>query len=161
MSTERKNLLLYELDHTFEIDDWYSPLNLALDGITAEQAILKPTPQEGINSIWELTAHMLYYKERLLLRLNGERPEYASDNRETFLIQGDTQDDWGSIVRKTHEVSAELRQKIESLSENEWDEDAKMPVWQHINGVIRHEAHHTGQIVLIRKLLGFWSETTR
>jgi hypothetical protein len=56
------NLLLYEIEHTYSQDDWYSPLNLVLKDLTFEQALWKPQNKE-INSIWEITSHLLYYKK--------------------------------------------------------------------------------------------------
>lgn len=56
----------------FGTEDWYPPLKDALTGITAEQANWKP---EGVavNSIWETASHILFYKERLLAQLQGEK----------------------------------------------------------------------------------------
>ncbi|MCJ8007187.1 hypothetical protein ACFFF5_06735 [Lederbergia wuyishanensis] len=36
------------------------------------------------------------------------------------------------------------------------NDTSKLLLWKHINGVIRHDAHHAGQMILIRKLQGIW-----
>lgn len=58
----------------FGTEDWYPPLKDALTGLTAEEANWKP---EGVavNSIWETASHILFYKERLLAQLQGEKGE--------------------------------------------------------------------------------------
>lgn len=52
----------------------------------------------------EITAHLLYYKERLLLRLQGKTAEYASNNQDTFTFEGDSQKDWDALVKRMHRV---------------------------------------------------------
>lgn len=150
------NLLLYELEHTYSQDDWYSPLRLVINDLTFEQALWKPQG-ETINSIWEITAHLLYYKERLLLRLQGKNTEYASNNKDTFTIEGNSQEDWNDLVRNMQQVNQEIYEQIQKLSITDLENDiSKHPLWKHINGVIRHDAHHVGQIIVNRKLQGIW-----
>lgn len=97
------NLLLYEIEYTYSQDDWYSPVKLLLNDLTVQQAVWKPE-NKTINSIWEITAHLLYYKERLLLRLQGKTAEYASNNQDTFTFDGDSQEDWDALVKRMHRV---------------------------------------------------------
>lgn len=151
------DLLLYELDHTYNQDDWYSPIKLALTNLTAEQARWK-FDNESLNSIWEIAAHLLYYKERLLFQLQGKKLEYTpSNNQDTFLFEGSSQADWDAFVNRMYQVNQRLYEQIQSLSETDLEKDkSKVPLWKHINGVIRHDAHHAGQIIMIRKLQGSW-----
>lgn len=152
------DLLLYELEHTYSQDDWYSPLKLVISDLTYEQALWKPE-NSSINSIWEITAHLLYYKERLLLRLRGENAEYTSNNQETFIIQGNTQEDWDSLVKSMEQANQGINDHIQKMSIIDLENDtSKHPIWKHINGVIRHDAHHIGQIIINRKLQGIWSK---
>lgn len=150
------NLLLYEIEHTYIEDDWYSPLKHVINDLTVEQAAWKPK-NKSINSIWEITAHLLYYKERLLLRVQGKTAEYASNNQETFAFQGDSQEEWDALVSRMHQVNQELYEHIQKLSVTDFENDtSNHPLLTHINGVIRHDAHHGGQIIVNRKLQGAW-----
>ncbi|WP_179194873.1 DinB family protein [Bacillus sp. EAC] len=152
------DLLLYELENTYSKDDWYSPLKLVISDLTYEQALWKPEIG-SINSIWEITAHLLYYKERLLLRLRRENAEYTSNNQETFDILGNTQQDWDFLVKRMEEVNQYIYDHIQKMSIIDLENDtSKHPLWKHINGVIRHDAHHIGQIIMNRKLQGIWSK---
>ncbi|MEH7309384.1 DinB family protein [Neobacillus drentensis] len=151
------NLLLYEIEHTYSQDDWYSPLKLLINDLTVEQAVWKPESNNTINSIWEIIAHLLYYKERLLLRLQGKTAEYASNNQDTFAFKGDSQEDWDASVKRMRQVNHEINEKIQKLNATDLENvTSKLPLWKHINGVIRHDAHHAGQIIVIRKLQGAW-----
>lgn len=150
------DLLLYELHHTYNRDDWYSPIKLALTDLTVEQATWK-LDNESMNSIWEIAAHLLYYKERLLFRLQGKKVEYVSNNQDTFAFEGNSQADWDALVNKMHEVNQSLGEQIKNLSETDLEKGtSKFSLLKHINGVIRHDAHHAGQIIMIRKLQGAW-----
>lgn len=150
------DLLLYELDHTYNQDDWYSPLKLALTDLTVEQATWK-LDIESMNSIWEIAAHLLYYKERLLFQLQGKKAEYGTNNQETFTFEGISQLDWDAFVNKMHKVNERLGEHIQKLSETDIEKDtSKFSLLKRISGIIRHDAHHAGQIIMIRKLQGAW-----
>lgn len=150
------DLLLYEIEHTYNKDDWYSPVELVINDLTVQQAVWKPE-NKTINSIWEITAHLLYYKERLLLRLRGKTAVYASNNLDTFAYEGDSQEDWNAIVKRMHRVNGEIYGQIQKLSAIDLGNDtSKLPLCKHINGVIRHDAHHAGQIIVMRKLQDAW-----
>lgn len=66
----RIDLLLNVLDSTFDKESWYAPLKPAIEGITAELAIWRPTG-EATKTIWENLNHLIYYKERLVANLEG------------------------------------------------------------------------------------------
>lgn len=150
------NLLLYEMEHTNSQDDWYSPLNLVLKDLSFEQVLWKPQNEE-INSVWEITSHLLYYKERLLLRLQGKNAEYTANNNDTFKFGGNSQEDWDLTVEKMKQINQEIYEHIQKLSMTDIENDtSKLPLWKHINGVIRHDAHHMGQIIVNRKLQDIW-----
>ncbi|WMX58362.1 MULTISPECIES: DinB family protein [unclassified Peribacillus] len=150
------NLIIYEIEHTYSQDNWYSPLKLVINDLTVEQAVWKPK-NKTINSIWETTVHLLYYKERLLLRLQGKNAEYTSNNHDTFAFEGDSQEDWDALIRRMHQVNQEIYEHVQKLSITDLENDiSKHPLWKHINGVIRHDAHHAGQIIVNRKLQGAW-----
>lgn len=81
-----KELLLQNWDYAMGQEDWYPPILPALKDVTVEQALWKPEGQAA-NSIWENVQHLLYYKQRLLARLEGTPlPNEGIGNDETFLI---------------------------------------------------------------------------
>jgi len=53
-------LLLNALDSTFDKESWYAPFKHAIEGLTAEQAMWKPSGEET-NTIWENVNHLIYY----------------------------------------------------------------------------------------------------
>jgi uncharacterized damage-inducible protein DinB len=154
-----KELLLQEWTFTYDQEDWYPPLRIALDGVNAAQASWRPAG-EAANTIWENVSHLLYYKERLLHRLSGTPfPDEGQTNEATFLPSGGAFDEeaWQATVRRMEEVHQLLQEKLAKLSEEELSQP--LPVKSVLDqgmSLVLHDAYHTGQIVQLRKLQGSW-----
>lgn len=136
-------------------EDWHLPLAEALAGLTAEQADWRPQG-EASNSIRENVNHLLFFKERLLLRLKREDASRfdASTNDETFVNEAQG---WEETVANIERVHREIRDILANLTEA--DLDLPMPtlsVRRQVASLVKHDAYHTGQIVQIRKLQGSW-----
>jgi uncharacterized damage-inducible protein DinB len=154
----RIDLLLHELDITCAKEDWYPPLLPALEGLTAAQASWRP-PGEAANTIWETVNHLLYYKERLLVRLQGGNPAYpAGDNDETFTVTVPPDDEaWTATVARLEAVHRGLREVLATKADEDFDQPLpKKPLGLVVTSIILHDAYHTGQIVQIRKQQGSW-----
>lgn len=158
----RIDLLRAQLDSTYDQEDWYPPLQPALTGLTAEQASWRPAG-EAANTIWENVNHLLFYRERLVIRLQGGEPTQGyADNDATF-APGDPSPDpeaaWQAAVRKTEEVHRELKAALSSLSDGDLERSGPngRPIGDTVMAMLMHDAYHTGQIVQIRKMQGSWS----
>lgn len=128
----------------------------ALRGVTAEQAYWAPAP--GRKNIWALTLHIAYWTYAIRRRLDGEQlPRFPRGPA-----------NWPTV----HEIPSErawradvelLRQERERLL----DAVTKVPMtrlgtkpagakeWtygQLILGIAQHDAYHTGQIQLLKRL---------
>ncbi|MFY4774132.1 DinB family protein [Metabacillus sp. RGM 3146] len=153
------DLLTRELRNTYENEDWYAPLKPALEGLSAEQANWKPDG-ESCNTIWETVSHLLYYKERLLLHLKGEdHSNPVNSNEATFSVfAGDDENAWKETISRLEKVQQELMEFVSLKNEEDFDTiiAQKYPAGNYISSIIMHDAYHTGQIVLLRKLQGSW-----
>jgi hypothetical protein len=85
MGLKQRDLLLYALDSTYDKESWYAPLKDAVEGLTAEQAMWKPSG-EAVKSIWENVNHLMYYKERMAATLEGREWSHHLDGDETFAL---------------------------------------------------------------------------
>lgn len=151
------DLLRRNLEITYATEDWFIPLRTALEGVTAEQANWRPSG-EGANTIAEITAHLLFYKERLLQRLQGETVTIsAADNDATFAPEASTEESWQSMVARMDAIHAGLVEATASLPPEAFERPLpKQELGQQLNSILLHDAHHGGQIVYIRKLQGSW-----
>jgi uncharacterized damage-inducible protein DinB len=143
-----ETVLVNQLKTTHNKQDWFVPVNIALDGLTAEQAAWKD--DSGNHSIGQLANHLLFWNERQLIKFKGQNPPaFSGNNEETF--NAFTKEQWNETVRKLNNVLTELEKIIENADE------ASLKSWaETIANISTHNAYHTGQIVFARKLQGSW-----
>lgn len=154
---ERKVILVQSWTKAYDEEGWYPPLKDALEGLSADEADHKPSP--GLHSIRELVNHILYYKERFLHRLKGEEysPAYET-NDETFteMPPDYVNESWDDQVARMGNVHREIGKIIAELEESDLDRSAPDPIGAQILDLAFHDAYHTGQIILLRKMLERW-----
>ena len=135
----------------------------ALRGVTAEQARWRPAPRR--KSLWELAVHIAYWKYAVRRRLQGESGGARADrfprqpaNRARLPDPADDaawRDDV-ALLRLEHE---RLLAAVAAIPPSSYDR--KPPggrQWTYgelIVGIAQHDAYHTGQIQLMKRL---WQE---
>jgi hypothetical protein len=144
-----RSLLLQELHATHNQANWFVPINVAVDGLTAEQASWQPPAAS--HSAGQLTYHLLFWNRRNLVKLQGGTPDkYAGDNDETF-VKFDTKQ-WTDTVTQLDQVMTDLEKLVETA------DDKNLATWAPtIGNICMHNAYHIGQIVYVRKLQGSWN----
>ncbi|HEY5822789.1 MAG TPA: DinB family protein [Cyclobacteriaceae bacterium] len=143
-----KEILLQQLKNTHTAKDWFVPVNPALEGLTSEQAMWRDS--SGNHSIGQLAYHLAFWNERQLAKFN-EQPEsdFSGNNEETFTSFN--QADWDKTVNKVDSVMDALEKAVSAADEK------KLKDWYPILANISvHNAYHTGQIIYIRKMKGWW-----
>jgi ketosteroid isomerase-like protein len=143
-----KTILLRELRTTHNQKDWFVPTNIAVEGLTAKQAMWKDG--SGNHSAGQLAYHIAFWNERLLRQFNEEPTDkFNGNNNETFDKFDDKQ--WSEVVKKLDDVMLAWENAIKNASEQ------KLSDWQeNITNMCTHNAYHTGQIIFLRKLQGSW-----
>lgn len=144
-----RSLLLHELHTTHNQADWFVPISVAVDGLTAEQANWQPPG--GEHSAGQLTYHLLFWNRRNLAKFKGETLEkFSGDNDETFVKFDSKQ--WNDTVKQLDQVMTDLEKLVETA------DDQKLASWaMTIGNICTHNAYHVGQIVYVRKLQGSWN----
>lgn len=154
----KKEILLQAWDFCYDVEGWYPPLKDALSNVDESQASWRPHG-EASNAIHEIVNHLFYYKRRFLFRLEGNAwPFEISANEQTFLPGAHTLHlTWAKLVDELSAIHRKIRQGIVELSDEKFDRKLPNdPVDQQIMTLAMHDAYHTGQIILIRKLYGSW-----
>lgn len=148
-SQSLKSVLVNQLKTTHNKQDWFVPIQVALEGVTAEQAVWNDG--SGNHSIGQLANHLLFWNERQLVKFKGENPKaFDGNNEETF--NAFTKEQWMQTVKKLNEVSTELEKIVQNADE------AFLKAWgETIANISTHNAYHTGQIIFVRKLQGSWN----
>lgn len=143
-----KTILLEQLHTTHDVKDWFVPVNIALEGLTPEQAKWKDG--SGNHSIGQLASHLIFWNLQQLNKFkNLPQPAFDGNNDETFNSFDNT--NWKATVQRLDSVLTGIEKAVEAA------DDAKLRSWYsnlaHIN---THNAYHTGQMIFIRKLQGSW-----
>lgn len=114
-----------------------------LDGVT--HALAEAHPIANAHSIWEIVAHIIVGRQSSLDRLKGSRPEV--DWWPAITESGP--DAWRALIRSLDELGDRLLETIEGLSAS-----AAVEGQGAFRFLIHHELYHSGQIAILRKVLG-------
>ena len=145
--TGTKSVLLEQLKNTHNVKNWFVPVNIAVEGLSPEQATWK---DEGGHSVGQLTYHLLFWNERQLNDFKGEKKgSFSGNNEETF--DKFDQKQWTDVVKRLDKVLTDIEKWIEAASEDQLQKHSAT-----IANISAHNAYHTGQIISVRKAQGSW-----
>jgi uncharacterized damage-inducible protein DinB len=119
------------------------------------------------HSVGQLVFHMNYWMDYELRRIRGKKPVYPEHSSESFPPAKSPADaqDWDQLRKRFASLlasftalakssSEEMQRQIETVH----DGDTKVAgtleavLWQ----IVAHNSYHTGQIAMIRRVLGAW-----
>ena len=144
-----KSILLYQLKSTHNVKDWFVPANVAVEGLTAEQASW--TDGKGNHSVGQLVNHLIFWDRQSLAKFKGETPEKFSGNNDETFNSFDTKK-WNEAVKQLDQVMTDWEKAVEAA------DDAKLKDWYDtIAHIGAHNAYHIGQIIYVRKEQGSWN----
>jgi uncharacterized damage-inducible protein DinB len=159
--TERDRLL-DQLDREVGGDPWHGPsLGKVLEGLTADQAARKPSP--NAHSIWEILLHMTGWKREVIHRVQGHpAAEPASGDWPTV---GEVSEPRWRAAREDHiRAQRDLVELVRGLPEARLDAKvqgdaagfigAGITVRMTLYGILQHDVYHSGQIAILKKVAG-------
>jgi hypothetical protein len=149
LAQDLRATLLQQLKSTHDKEEWFVPANMAVAGLTAEQASWKDP--SGTHSAGQLTHHLVFWNERTLKNLKGEKQEsFNGSNDETF--DSFDKKSWDDLVKRLDAVMAGIEKIVAEAPEAKLKEIAPT-----IANISTHNAYHTGQIIFVRKLQKSWN----
>lgn len=156
---EIKAMLLEYWQSAATTEGWYPPYADALSGVDAAMANWRPEGAAS-NTIWETVVHVTYFKERLLRRLDGEADlPLPGGNDDTFVVSGAGEPEWQTAAERLFRSHQDLYDRLQRLDESQLEQmQPEQSIAKQVMDLIVHDAYHTGQIILIRKLKGHWPE---
>ena len=145
-----RSILLEQLKTTHNVKDWFVPPTIAVAGLTAEQANWHDNTEN--HSIAQLTTHLIFWNKQVLDKLTGVKPDaFSGNNKETFSPV--TPDSWAATVKTLDSVLTALEDVVKNA-----DDKKLSAIASTIAHVGTHNAYHTGQIIYIRKMKGWWDD---
>ena len=161
MASPTMDLLLWNLQPPAGRRSWHggpTPVG-ALRGVTAAQASWRPAPRRS--SVWELALHIAYWKYTVRRHLSNEVVPRFPRGPANFPAQPDVPDEaaWARDVALLRQEHTALIEAVGRLSERRLgDVPAMGKRWtfgELALGIAAHDAYHTGQIQLVKRL---WQE---
>jgi len=145
-----RSILLEQLKTTHNVKDWFVPPTIAIAGLTAEQANWKDNSDN--HSIAQLTTHLIFWNKQILDKFNNIKPDaFNGDNKETFSPVDENS--WNATVQRLDSVLTALEVVVQTA-----DEKKLASLYSTIAHIGTHNAYHTGQIIYIRKMKGWWDD---
>jgi hypothetical protein len=145
-----RSILLEQLKTTHNVKDWFVPPSIAIAGLTPEQANWKDSTDN--HSIAQLTTHLIFWNKQTLDKFNGKKPDaFDGNNKETFAtVNAKT---WNAAIQQLDSILTAWEAVAKTADEK------KLKAWYStIAHIGTHNAYHTGQIIYIRKMKGWWDE---
>jgi uncharacterized damage-inducible protein DinB len=144
-----RSILLDQLQTTHNNKDWFVPANIAVEGLTADQA--NWTDGKGNHSIGQLAYHLVFWNTQVLAKFKGETPpKFSGNNDETFTAFDAKR--WTDTVQQLDKVMLDLEKFVETADDKTIEKSAPT-----IARIGTHNAYHIGQIIYIRRLQGSWN----
>jgi uncharacterized damage-inducible protein DinB len=159
--TERERLV-DQFEREIAGQPWHGPsLASILDGISAEQAARKPSPDA--HSIWEVLLHMTGWKREVAHRAQGHAA--AEPAQGDWPPVGDVSDRrWLEAQEDHRRAQRELLDLVRGLDDDRLS--ARVPgnsaafigagisLKATLYGLLQHDVYHAGQLALLKKLTG-------
>ncbi len=130
----------------------------AVRGLTVETALWRPAP--GKKCIWELLLHIAYWKYAVRRRLEGGTAPRFPRSPANFpaLPARPDQAAWDAdreLLRVEHQRLLDVAAAIPAAKYGRRVQSGKRwSVGEMILGIAQHDAWHTGQIVMLKRLAG-------
>jgi hypothetical protein len=138
-----RDLLLRMLDEAYQKKAWHGTnLRGSLRGLTPEVARWEPAPRR--HSIWELALHCAYWKYAVRRKLTGEKRGAFPRKGSNWLPIGESWEEDLRLLRDEHRL---LTEAVRRASAQQIEKHQQL-----IYGAAAHDAYHTGQIQLIKRL---------
>lgn len=146
-----QELITEQLKNSHSNSDWFVSFNQAVKGLTVDQANWKDSTEN--HSISQLSSHLLFWNKRILKAFKKENiEEFEGENTETFALLDSVT--WKKTKGDLDQVMFELEEAVANATPEQ------LEGWtSSLANVASHNAYHTGQILYIRKMKGWWDSS--
>lgn len=124
-----------------------------LKTISAEKACTRIA--EDRNTIWEIVNHVTLWRRNVWRRIQGE-VNTTPDHNYILPVTDVSEEAWQRSLQELKDTQQQWLDLLESYDENQYSNiypNNQMTYYEHIHGILQHDAYHLGQIVLLSKLM--------
>jgi hypothetical protein len=151
--------LLDAVDRAYDVRSWHGPnLRGALRGVDHGMAARRPA--SGRHNIWEEAIHCAYWKYRVAYQLDDSAPRAFDEKGSNWFERpagAAGERAWRADLQRLEAWHRQMRSAIERFDANRLDEPVSSGEFTFagvIAGIAAHDHYHSGQIRLVRRLVG-------
>ncbi|MBI3259442.1 MAG: DinB family protein [Ignavibacteriae bacterium] len=122
-----------------------------LENITHTQASARPYPK--LHSIWEIVNHLIGWRLNVLERVQGNVVK-APENNYFASIEDTSLSAWNETLAQLKDSQLLWADFLKTFNEQDFEkvnDRSNLNYYEHIQGIIQHDAYHLGQIVILAK----------
>ena len=124
-----------------------------LNNITAAQSAKKIASNR--NSIWEIVNHIISWRLAVLQRIQ-EKQIVVPENNYFEPVKDPSESAWKNTLQQLEFSQQQWVAFLKTFKEADFEklyQKRNMNYYEHIHGIIQHNAYHLGQITLLSKLI--------
>ena len=160
--SSQRTFLIDQLERAHAGDPWHGSSRAVLVAdVTADEA--RRRPGSAVHSIWELVLHMTAWTREVTRRLHGGKAADPEMGDWPALPAAPDDRAWRAALAALDEAHVALRDTVRELDsirlaapvgdERNAALGTGVTFAQTINGLVQHDAYHSGQIAIVKKLL--------
>lgn len=148
------NLIIKLFKDLFEGNSWID-VNImnTIKGLSSEEAATKVYNE--FHTVWEIVNHMISWRLAVLERMQGKLSDEPPDNY--FSEVADKSDTaWNETLIRLRETQLKWIKFLETFSEDQFTIEYPtnhMTYYEHIHGILQHDAYHLGQLTSLVKTI--------
>jgi uncharacterized damage-inducible protein DinB len=122
-----------------------------LQKLTAKQAAKRI--YKDWNTIWEITNHLISWRENVLRRVQGEVIRSPSHNY-VVPVKDTSEAAWHTTLKRLEDSQNAWLDFLKKFKTADFDKiypNNNMNYYEHVHGILQHDAYHLGQIVILSK----------
>lgn len=147
---ELRRHLLTAFEYSYRHDDWVTPLDELLEGISAEQALAKPPWAE--KGVWEIVLHLAVWHENIVERILMGQKAHPPEGAWPPVPEAATDEEWVKSKERLGQALDSVRRMLETVP---LDQISASPYGlADLLCRFTHNGYHLGQITKLREALG-------
>ncbi len=110
---------------------------------------------KNCNSIWEIVNHIIAWRENVLQRVQGKVINTPNHNYFEPVVDI-SENAWKNTLSKLEQSQQQWLLFLSNCNEVDFDNlypNNNLNYYEHIHGIIQHDAYHLGQINILTKLV--------
>ncbi len=122
-----------------------------LNQLTADQAARRL--YENWNTIWEIVNHMISWRETVLKRVQGQIISSPAHNY-ILPLKHTSEAAWKDTIRRLEDSQSAWLAFLKTFKSGNFEltyPGNGMTHYEHLHGILQHDAYHLGQIVIMAK----------